>query len=410
MKPALPDPLNAFCAHSTARLQGAPGRPLSGLAFAAKDLFDIAGHVTGAGNPDWLALHPPASRTAPVVQALVDAGADMVGKTHTDELSRGILGENAHYGTPTNPKAPRRVPGGSSSGSAAAVAGGLVDFAIGTDTGGSVRIPASFCGIFGIRPSHGRLSLAGVVGQAPSFDTVGWFAREADLLARVGEALLGAELRGAPRPRHVIVATDAFAVAEPATASALRPAVERIAALVDSSEERPVSASVPLADWFAHQRAIQGREAWETFGDWIDRNNPRFAFEIADNFLRGMRIEDTALTAARRIPGGASARASRNACARHDRLPADGAVSGAAPSPAALDHVGETHGDQYTDVHCGHPWRAAALAARRVCRRPSGRAFPLGATRGRRDAARLRTRAAAGVMKLLVVLNSEARI
>ena len=117
------------------------------------------------------------------MQALVDAGADMVGKTHTDELSRGILGENAHYGTPTNPNAPGRVPGGSSSGSAAAVA--EVQFAIGTDTGGSVRIPASFCGIFGIRPSHGRLSLAGVVGQAPSFDTVGWFAREADLLARV---------------------------------------------------------------------------------------------------------------------------------------------------------------------------------------------------------------------------------
>ena len=295
----LSDPLNAFCAHSTARLQGAPGRALSGLAFAANDLFDIAGHVTGAGNPDWLALHPPASRTAPVVQALVYAGADMVGKTRTDELSRGILGENAHYGTPTNPNAPGRVPGGSSSGSAAAVAGGLVDFAIGTDTGGSVRIQASFCGIFGIRPSHGRLSLAGVVGQAPSFDTVGWFAREADLLARVGEVLLGAELRHGPQPRHLIVATDAFAIAEPATASALRPAVERIAALVDSSEERPVSASVPLADWFAHQRAIQGREAWETFGDWIDRNNPRFAFEIADNFLRGMRVEDTALTAAR---------------------------------------------------------------------------------------------------------------
>jgi amidase len=191
------------------------------------------------------------------------------------------------------------VPGGSSSGSAAAVAGGLVDFAIGTDTGGSVRIPASFCGIFGIRPSHGRLSLAGVIGQAPSFDTVGWFARKADLLARVGEVLLGAAFRGAPRPRHVIIATDAFAIAEPATASALGPAVERIATLVGRSEQRTVSASVPLADWFAHQRAIQGREAWETFGDWIDRNNPRFAFEIADNFLRGMRVEDTALAAAR---------------------------------------------------------------------------------------------------------------
>ena len=229
------DPLNAFCAHSTARLQGAPSEPLAGLAFAAKDLFDIAGHVTGAGNPDWLALHAPAERTAPVVEALVDAGADMVGKTHTDELSRGIFGENAHYGTPTNPNAPERVPGGSSSGSAAAVAGGLVDFALGTDTGGSVRIPASFCGIFGIRPTRGRLSLEGVVGQAPSFDTVGWFARDAHLLARIGEVLLVTDLGSAPLPRRAVIATDAFAIAEPATANALLPAAERIATLIGSS-------------------------------------------------------------------------------------------------------------------------------------------------------------------------------
>jgi amidase len=295
----MPDPLNAFCAHSTARLKGAPDGPLKGLTFAAKDLFDIEGHATGAGNPDWLALHAPAVRTAPVVQRLVDAGADMVGKTHTDELSRGIFGENAHYGTPTNPKAPGRVPGGSSSGSAAAVAGGLVDFALGTDTGGSVRIPASFCGIYGIRPTHGRLPLEGVVGQAPSFDTIGWFARDGDLLARIGEVLLGADLRDAPQPRHVIVASDAFAVAEPATARALAPAVERLCKRIGNSETRPVSATVPLADWFAHQRAIQGREAWDTFGEWIDAHNPRFAFEIADNFLRGMRTEDAALARAR---------------------------------------------------------------------------------------------------------------
>ena len=293
------DPLNAFCTHSAARLQGAPGGQLAGLTFAAKDLFDIAGHVTGAGNPDWLALHAPASRTAPVVQRLVDGGANMIGKTHTDELSRGILGENAHYGTPINPKAPGRVPGGSSSGSAAVVAGGLVDFALGTDTGGSVRIPASFCGIFGIRPTHGRLSLEGVVGQAPSYDTVGWFARDADLLARIGEVLLGLDLRQAQRPRHVIVATDAFAIAEPATAAALASVVERITTAVGSSEHRPVSATVPLADWFSHQRAIQGREAWDTFGEWIDRHNPRFGFDIADNFVRGRETPNAVLAAAR---------------------------------------------------------------------------------------------------------------
>jgi amidase len=293
------DPLNAFCSHTSARLQGAPAGPLAGLTFAAKDLFDIEGHVTGAGNPDWLRLHAPAARTAAVVQRLVDAGAEMVGKTHTDELSRGIFGENAHYGTPTNPNAPGRVPGGSSSGSAAAVAGGLVDFALGTDTGGSVRIPASFCGIFGIRPTHGRLPLEGMVGQAPSFDTIGWFGREPQLLGRIGEVLLGTDLSSASRPRHAIIATDAFAIADRATASILLPAAEHVAALVGSSEKRTLSQEVPLADWFAHQRAIQGREAWATFGDWIDTHNPRFGFEISDNFIRGMQIDDATLAAAR---------------------------------------------------------------------------------------------------------------
>src|SRR5436190_6782465 len=202
------DPLNAFCAHATARLQGAPAGPLAGLTFAAKDLFDIAGHVTGAGNPDWLARHAPAERTAPLVQALVDAGATMVGKTHTDELSRGIFGENVHYGTPINPRAPGRVPGGSSSGSAVAVAGQLVDFALGTDTGGSVRVPASFCGIYGLRPSHGRLPFEGVLPQAPSFDTIGWFARTPDLLARIAGVLLGVNGERAPRVCRLIVAED----------------------------------------------------------------------------------------------------------------------------------------------------------------------------------------------------------
>jgi amidase len=233
-----------------------------------------------------------------VVQQLVDAGATMVGKTHTDELSRGIFGENAHYGTPINPRAPDRLPGGSSSGSAAAVAGRLVDFALGSDTGGSVRIPASFCGIYGIRPTHGRLPLDGMVGNAPSFDTVGWFARDPALMARVGVVLLGTTEQ-AVRARRVIVAEDAFAIAEPATAAALAEPVQRLIDLIGRGERRALSAGVPLADWHAHQRAIQGAEAWQTFGDWIDRTNPRFAFEIADNFLRGKGIDEATLAAAR---------------------------------------------------------------------------------------------------------------
>ena len=154
-RPPLNDTLDAFCTDTEAFLEGDPSGPLSGLTFAAKDIFDVAGHVTGGGNPDWKATHQPAEHTAWVIQTLVDAGATMVGKTHTDELTRGILGENAHYGTPVNPRAPGRVPGGSSSGSAAAVAGGLVDFALGSDTGGSVRIPAQL--LRTVRPApHSR--------------------------------------------------------------------------------------------------------------------------------------------------------------------------------------------------------------------------------------------------------------
>ncbi len=115
----------------------------------------------------------------------------MVGKAITDELTYSLNGENIHYGTPVNPKAPGRIPGGSSSGSAVAVAGELADFALGTDCGGSVRAPASFCGIYGMRPSHGRISTAGVFRLAPRFDTVGWFARDGRLLELRGPGAVG---------------------------------------------------------------------------------------------------------------------------------------------------------------------------------------------------------------------------
>ncbi|MGH1590548.1 amidase family protein [Methylobacterium phyllosphaerae] len=148
----------------------------------------------GGGSPDWPRVYPTPTRHAGVVQTLLDAGASVVGKTVTDEVSLGILGENAHDGTPLNPAAPDRVPGGSSSGSASAVAAGACDFALGTDTGGSVRVPASFCGLYGIRPTHGRIDFSGICVQAPSSDTCGWFARDAATFARVGAVLLGQAL------------------------------------------------------------------------------------------------------------------------------------------------------------------------------------------------------------------------
>src|SRR5216683_2010461 len=164
------DDIGAFVPGPRVCIEGRAGGPLAGLSFAAKDLFDVAGYPTGGGNPDWARTHPVPTRHAWAVQTLLDAGATLIGKTITDEISLGILGENPFEGTPRNPRAPGRVPGGSSAGSAAAVAAGLSDIALGTDTGGSVRVPASFCGLYGIRPTHGRLDLAGMMAQAPSSD------------------------------------------------------------------------------------------------------------------------------------------------------------------------------------------------------------------------------------------------
>ncbi len=217
------DPLGAFCRDNHVALTGSGQGSLAGLSFAAKDLFDIEGHRTGFGHPDWLQTHPPARRTAVVVERLLAAGADMVGRTRCDELCYSLTGENVHYGAPVNVNAPGRIPGGSSSGSAAAVAGGLVDFAVGSDCGGSVRIPASYCGILGMRPTWGRVPLDDAVPFGPSFDVAGWFARDAALLEEVGRVLLD-DRKQAAKPRRLLVARDAFALVGPEIAAALGPA------------------------------------------------------------------------------------------------------------------------------------------------------------------------------------------
>src|SRR6476620_7685128 len=192
--------------------------PLRGLRFAVKDLIDVAGHPTGCGNPTWLATHPPASVSAICVEQLLAAGAQCEGKTITDELAFSLLGENHHYGSPLNPAAPDRVTGGSSNGSASAVACGLVDFALGTDTGGSVRVPASNCGIWGWRPSHGLISLAGVMPFAPTLDTVGVFTRSAELLQRIAAVLLATEApTTTDKPSgSIYLGREAFELADPA--------------------------------------------------------------------------------------------------------------------------------------------------------------------------------------------------
>ncbi len=282
------DKINAFVPGQQFRLDGRAGGPLDGLTFAAKDLFDVAGHPTGGGNDDWPAALP--ARHAWAVQCLLDAGASLIGKTITDEVSLGILGENAFHGTPLNSQAPERVPGGSSSGSAAAVAAGLCDLALGSDTGGSVRVPASFCGLYGIRPSHGRLDLSGLMPQAPSSDTFGWFTRDAATFARVAETVFQESLP-TELPGRLLIATDTFGFAEAATGEALAPLVDKLQMLLGPGEET-LLAPPGLSVWGRAQRTLQPAEAYETFKDWLDRKNPRLAFNVARGLVMGAGIPE----------------------------------------------------------------------------------------------------------------------
>jgi amidase len=211
---------HAFVPYPDAPVPQAGDGALAGLSFAAKDLFDVAGYPTGGGSPTVLALSGIKTRTAPTVQRLLDAGARFVGKTITDELAFSLNGLNAHFGSPVNGAAPTRISGGSSSGSASAVSNGLCDLALGTDTGGSVRAPASHCGLYGLRPTHGRISLHGALDLAPSFDTCGWFTRDAATFARVAQVLLGSD--AVPAPTRLLWPADLWTQLTPAAeASAL---------------------------------------------------------------------------------------------------------------------------------------------------------------------------------------------
>jgi amidase len=250
---------------------GAPDGPLAGTTFVAKDLFDVAGTVTGAGQPTWAATHEPAAAHAPAVQALLDAGATLVGKSHTSEMAFSLSADNAHYGMPVNPAAPDHDPGGSSGGSASAVAGGLCDLGLASDTLGSVRVPASYCGLYGWRPTHGRVPLTGVHPLAPSYDTVGLLAREPGLLRQGAEVLLGMPL-DAPEPRRLLRADDAFVLLGPHE-RALDGAAARF------GETTPIPLLPPgttFDDLVLAFRDLQGPEAWGIHGAWVEAHRPGF--------------------------------------------------------------------------------------------------------------------------------------
>ena len=274
----------AFMPGDRLKILGRETGPLAGKTFAAKDVFDIAGYPTSNGQPTWPKTRPLPETHAAAVEQLLNAGAALEGKTVCDEMCYSLAGDNAHYGAPVNPAAPDRAVGGSSSGSASAVAGGLVDFALGTDCGGSVRCPASFSAIYGIRPTHGRVDDTGVAPLAGSFDVVGWFARTASLLETVGRVLLqGAATSIAPT--RAIVAEDAFArLHRRERAAANTAAIDLIGRLGLETQNQDI-APEGLDRWFAAFRHLQALEIWENHAQWITKNDPELGPGVRERFV-----------------------------------------------------------------------------------------------------------------------------
>jgi len=291
--------INAFMNYAPVEVAHAPAGRLAGLTLGVKDIYDVAGYTTGRGNPTWLETAEPATATAPAVQALLDAGAECAGKTITDELAFSLNGQNAHYGMPINIRAPGRIPGGSSCGSAAAVAAGLVDIATGSDTGGSVRAPASYCGLIGLRTTWGRISLDGTMPLASSFDTFGWFARDMATYKAVGSVLLGHyEEPGADLGRPLLVTDAVDRLSGDAEHAVFDDMVRQVCDVIGSAE--PVTiAPDGLDNWFWSFRRHQGYEAWAEHGDWITSASPDLGPGVKDRFEWGSKISGEEFNAAK---------------------------------------------------------------------------------------------------------------
>ena len=277
------------------QLEGHADGPLSGLDVVVKDVFDLAGTVTGYGNPDWARLHSAASSDAAVVARLREAGARVVGKAKTVEFTYGLEGSNHWYGTPLNPAAADRLPGGSSCGSASAVGAGLAAVGLGSDTGGSVRIPASYCGLFGIRPSWGSISLQGGVPYVPSLDTPGWLCRDVGTLRRVGQALLP---WGPPVDGPLLLLREAWDNARPEVAAALDATCLQLARAGWTLQEARLAPQglESLREMFA---TIHGREAWQSLGPWIEEFAPTMAETTAERFRIASQVGVAAARSAR---------------------------------------------------------------------------------------------------------------
>jgi len=276
---------------------GAEG-PLAGLTVVVKDVIDVAGAVTGGGSPDWAAAHEPARESAAAVAALTTAGASLTAKGQCAELAFSLSGDNVHFGMPRNPTAPERDPGGSTSGPASAVAGGLADLGLGTDTLGSIRVPASYCGIYGFRPTHGRIPVAGVMPLAQDFDTVGLLAREPEILQRAVRLLLGNPTTKAAPPSRLLLSPILLAAAEPEVADAGRADAHDLAGKLnaDVADRQLLDEAPSPPEGMAAFNVLQGAQVWRNYGEWVERTSPSLGADIAARLDRaaGFGPEDIA--------------------------------------------------------------------------------------------------------------------
>jgi len=300
--PKIPaDPVGALMPHTiTAPIKGSGVGPLAGKTFVVKDQYHIAGRKISNGSPDYLAWAEVNDTTAPTVQKLLDAGADIVGIAVCDEFYYSLTGANAHYGTPVNARAPGRMPGGSSSGSAAAMAAEMCDFSLGSDTGGSVRIPGSFCGAYGIRPSLGRVDLSHAHGMAPSFDTAGWFANDATLFRDIGPVLL--DNATAPgKAEHLLLLTDAFERTDPMVGDALNAVISSAASILPEPEPIQIAGDDTLETWWDAFRVLQAGEVASSNLPWVKEHNPDLGPGIRERFAMAAAITPEETQAAAKV-------------------------------------------------------------------------------------------------------------
>ncbi|WP_246071699.1 AtzH-like domain-containing protein [Miniimonas arenae] len=277
-----------------------PTRPgvLDGLRVAVKDLFDVAGQRRGSGNPAVWAEATPAARDADAVARLRAAGAAIVGIAATDEFAYSLAGANVHYGTPPNPTAPGHLPGGSSSGPATAVALGQADVGLATDTAGSIRVPASYQGLWGLRSTLGRVPTAGLAPLAEAFDTVGWLTRDAATLARVLAAgLPDADAPARVLPTRVVVPEELDRLLTPGAVASFRDALARLQALGALGEAEPVR--LPEAEELRETfRVVQGAQAWATYGPWVCTHPGALGADVAERFAAAAALSPGDVAAA----------------------------------------------------------------------------------------------------------------